>query len=98
MGGIVAVYSLIRMHDQETAVRHALTERTQMLVGLWGSVENYRQAVNQLATTPGGQDPLTRPQVDQLARQIDSELQHYPIQNDSEETALVQIIEDAYHH
>jgi hypothetical protein len=52
IAGIVAIQSLIRMHDQETAFRHVLTERTQMLVSLWASVDNYRQAVDHLAKAP----------------------------------------------
>jgi len=98
IAGIVAIRSLIRMHDQETVVRHVLTERTQMLVSLWASVDNYRQAVDRLAKAPAAQHQLTRPHLDQLAQQIDSDLQHYPSPNDYEETALVQIIEDVYHH
>jgi signal transduction histidine kinase len=97
MAGSLAIYSLFRMHDQETAVRRTLTERTQMLIGLWASVENYRQAVDQLAKAPAREDRLARPRLDQLARQIDSELQHYPSQEDAEETALIHIIEDVYH-
>jgi signal transduction histidine kinase len=94
--GFVAVHSLVRMHDQEGAVRRVLTERAQMLVSLWASTEKYRQAVDQLAEAPAGLDPLARPRADQLARQIDSELQGYPSQRDSGETVLVQIIEDVY--
>ena len=97
MAGILAIHSLSRMHDQETAVRRALTERTQMLVGLWASVEDYRQAVDQLVKAPAARGQLAGTSLDQLTRQIDSKLQQYPSQGDSEETALVHIIEDVYH-
>src|SRR5438477_4329579 len=45
--GAVAVRYLGEMHNQELAVTRALAERTQMLSGLWLSIQSYNQAVQQ---------------------------------------------------
>ena len=96
--GIMAVRFLGQMYAREAAVWHALTERTQMLVGLWASVQSYRQAVESfVAKAPADRDQVARRHLDQLGLEVDMELQRYPSQEDSTETALVRSIEDAFH-
>ena len=77
--GIMAVRFLGQMYAQEAAVRHALTERTQMLVGLWASVQGYRQAVESfVAKAAADRDEVGRRHLDQLGLEVDMELQRYP--------------------
>jgi len=94
----MAVRFLGQMYAQEAAVRHALTERTQMLVGLWASVQGYRQAVESfVAQAAADRDEVGRRHLDQLGLEVDMELHRYPSQEDSAESALVRSIEDAFH-
>jgi signal transduction histidine kinase len=95
--GIMAVHFLREMHAQELSMRHALTERTQMLFGLWTSVQGYHQAVEHLASeTQAGREQAALQRLDQLTLQVDLELRRYPKQRDSEESALVRNIEDVF--
>jgi hypothetical protein len=43
--GLVAIQLRRSVHAQELAIAHTLADCTQMLVGLWVSVQEYRQAV-----------------------------------------------------
>jgi signal transduction histidine kinase len=95
--GIMAVHFLRDMHGQETSVREALTERTQMLFGLWTSVQGYRRAVEQFVSgIQSNGDQGTRERLDQLTLQVDTELQRYPSQQDPEESALVRSMEGLF--
>jgi len=95
--GIIAVRYLGQMYAQEAAVRHALTERTQMLLGLWVCVQGYRQAVERfVAKSPADRDQVARRHLDQLGLEFDMELQRYPRQEDSTETVLVRTVQDAF--
>jgi signal transduction histidine kinase len=96
--GIMAIRYLGQMYVQEASVRHALTERPQVLIGLWVSVQGYRQAVESFVTrSPADRDPVARRHLDQLGLEVDRELQRYPTQEDSTETALVRSIVNVFH-
>jgi signal transduction histidine kinase len=91
MSGALAVHFLGELHAQELAVTHTLAERTQMLSGLWLSIQNYNQAVQQfVAQEKTDQDQATRQHLDQLFLKIDSDLKRYPSDRDSEEAALLE--------
>src|SRR5262249_10934181 len=95
--GIIAVHFLRDLYAQELSVRHALTERTQMLFGLWVSVQGYRQAVEQFVSeTQAGREQVARQRLDKLTLRVDMELRRYPRQQDSEESALVRSIGDVF--
>jgi hypothetical protein len=59
--GPVAIQLRRSVHAQELAIAHTLADRTQMLVGLWVSVQEYRQAVEQFVLgDTGNHRPATR--------------------------------------
>jgi len=69
-----------------------------MLVGLWVSVQGYCRAVESfVAKSPSDRDQVARRHLDQFGLEVDMELQRYPSQEDSTETALVRSIEDSFH-
>ena len=75
----MAVRFLGQMYAREAAVWHALTERTQMLVGLWASVQSYRQAVESfVAKAPADRDQVARRHLDQLGLEVDMEYPDSP--------------------
>jgi signal transduction histidine kinase len=95
--GITAVHFLRDMHAQEMSVTHALVERTQMLVGLWVSVQGYRHAVEQFVLqTHAVPDQVARQRLDQLTAQVHSELGSYPSQQDFRESALLRDLQESF--
>jgi signal transduction histidine kinase len=95
--GITAVHFLGDMHAQELSITHALAERTQMLLGLWVSVQGYRQAVEQIVSAAqADRDQAARQHLDQLTLEVEMELRQYPSQRDSEESVLLRGIEDVF--
>ncbi|HTP34325.1 MAG TPA: sensor histidine kinase [Candidatus Acidoferrales bacterium] len=90
VAGAVAVRFLDDMHTQELAVTHALAERTQMLAGLWLSIQSYNQAVQEFVTQAQvDRDEAARQRLDQLTTQIDGDLRRYPATQDTEEILLL---------
>src|SRR5665213_4557593 len=80
ISGVLAVRYMGKMHAQELAVTGALAERAQMLSGLWLSVQNYNQAVQQfVAEAQKDRDQASRQHLDQLTFEIDSDLKSYPV-------------------
>ncbi len=90
ISSFIAGAFLNRMHGQEQDVRRTLTGRTQLLSGLWLSMQSYNQAVEQFVAkeTQDGEKAARR-QLDDLTLLIDSDLSRYPTLRDSEESALL---------
>jgi len=87
---VLAVRFLSEMRTQELAATRALAERTRALSGLWLSIQNYDQAVQQfVAQTAADRDAEARRRLDQLTLEIDSDFDRYPSVLDSEEAALL---------
>jgi len=90
VSGALSVRFLDDMHNQELAVTHALAERTQMLAGLWLSIQSYNQAVQEfVAQAKADRDEAARERLDQLTHQIDSDLSRYPATQDTEEILIL---------
>jgi signal transduction histidine kinase len=95
--GAVAVRFLGEVHNQELAVTRTLAERTQMLSGLWLSIQSYNQAVQQfVAQAEADRDQQAQQRIDQLTLEIDSELRRYPAIRDSEESVLLRGMQDVF--
>jgi len=95
--GGVAVRFLGEMHAQQLAVTRTLAERTQMLSGLWLSIQSYNQDVQQfVAQAEADRNQGARQRLDRLALEIDTELRHYPSNRDSEESELLQGMQDVF--
>lgn len=105
--GAVAVASLRKMHAQQSAITHVLTERTQLLSGLSLSVQSYNDAVQrflgQAQANQAQEDQAQREQaaasrhhIEQLAVEIDSDLRRYPVDRDSAEAVLFDGMRDVY--
>ena len=89
--GAAAVHFLGEMHTQQLAVTRALTERTQMLSGLWLSIQGYDQAVRQfVAQAQADRDQAAHRDLDRLTVEIEGELERYPATRDSDESALLE--------
>jgi signal transduction histidine kinase len=87
---VLAVRFLSEMRTQELAATRALAERTRALSGLWLSIQNYDQAVQQfVAQTAADRDADARRRLDQLTLEIVSGFDRYPAVRDSEEDALL---------
>jgi signal transduction histidine kinase len=87
---VLAVRFLSEMRTQELAATRALAERTRALSGLWLSIQNYDQAVQQfVAQTAADRDAEARRRLDQLTLEIVSGFDRYPAVRDSEEDALL---------
>jgi signal transduction histidine kinase len=101
--GLVAVQLLEQMYGQQQAVTHELAARTQMLSGLWLSIQNYNQAVQQFVTQANAaqasaeQNEKTRQRLDQLTLEIDEGLKRYPSNRDPAETALLDGMQDVFY-
>jgi signal transduction histidine kinase len=97
LSGGLAIRIIGEMHAQQQSVTHALSERTEMLSGLWLSVQNYNDAVRQFVKQAGAErDLAARRRLDQLTLQIDSQLKRYPSSRDSDEAALVNGIQEVF--
>jgi signal transduction histidine kinase len=93
--GSLATRYLREMHAQQQSATRALAARTQMLSGLWLSVQSYNEAVQRFVTEAKiDRDQESRRRLDQLTFEIDSELKRYPSERDSAEAALLDGIED----
>jgi signal transduction histidine kinase len=87
---VLAVRFLSEMRTQELAATRALADRTRALSGLWLSIQNYDQAVQQfVAQTAADRDADARRRLDQLTLEIVSGFDRYPAVRDSEEDALL---------
>ena len=61
LSAVLAYHFLGELHAREMAVTRALSERTQMLAGLWLSIQDYNQAVQQfVAQAQDERDDLQR--------------------------------------
>jgi signal transduction histidine kinase len=90
VSGVLVVRFLAQMRTQELAATRALAERTRALSGLWLSIQNYDQAVQQfVAQTAADRKAEARRLLDQLTLEIDSGFDRYPSARDSEEDALL---------
>src|ERR1039457_4929127 len=90
VSGVLVVRFLSEMRMQELAATRALAERTHALSGLWLSVQNYDQAVQQfVAQTAADRDAEARRRLDQLTLEINADFDRYPSARDSEEDALL---------
>jgi len=101
VSGGLAVRYLDRMHAQEIEVNRALAERTQMLSGLWLSIQTYNQAIQQFvdkakADQDKAKRETERQQLDQLTLAIDTGFQNYPADRDTEEAALLLGMRDLF--
>jgi signal transduction histidine kinase len=98
VSGFLAVRFLSEMHTQELAVTRALAERTQSLSGLWLSIQDYNQAMQQfVAQTAAEQDAAAR-RLDRLTLEIDADFERYPSVRDSEEDALLNGMRRVFSH
>jgi len=87
---VLGVRFLSEMRTQELAATRALAERTRALSGLWLSIQNYDQAVQQfVAQTAADRDAEARRRLDQLTLEIDAGFERYASVRDSEEDALL---------
>src|ERR1035437_5669055 len=87
---VLAVRFLSEMRTQELAATRALAERTRALSGLWLSIQNYDQAVQQfVAQTAADRDAEARRRLDRLTLEIDADFDRYPSVRDAEEAALL---------
>ncbi len=90
ISGILSVRFVRKMHAQELTLTQALAQRAEMLDGLWQSIQDYNEAVQQFVSKPPeGQSAPSPRQLDQLALQIDSYFKHYPVERDSSEALLL---------
>lgn len=97
LSGALAFRFLGEMRTRQLAVTRALTERTQMLSGLWLSIQSYDQAVQQfVAQTQEDREQATRQRLDRLTVEIDEELGRYPSTRDSEESELLRGMQDLF--
>ncbi|MEP6508758.1 MAG: hypothetical protein ABJC63_11080 [Gemmatimonadales bacterium] len=97
MSGILDARFLATLHTQELAATHLLAERGQMLSGLWLSVQNYNQAVEQLvAETKAEQWRAASQQLDRLTLEVDSDLKRYPLDRDPAESALLDELQGVF--
>jgi signal transduction histidine kinase len=97
LSGALAVHFLGEMRTRQLAVTRALTERTQMLSGLWLSIQSYDQAVQQfVAQTQADREQAARQRLDRLTVEIDEELGRYPSIRDSEESELLRGMQDLF--
>jgi signal transduction histidine kinase len=88
--GILVVRFLSEMRAQELAATRALAERTRALSGLWLSIQNYDQAVQQfVAQTAADREGEARRRLEQLTLEIDAGFDRYPRGRDLEEDALL---------
>ena len=88
--GLVAARLLGQMYQQQQAVTHALAARTQMLSGLWLSIQNYNQAVQQFVMqAKEDRDRASRQHLDQLTLEIGEDFKRYPIDRDPIESELL---------
>ncbi len=88
--GAVALRFLGEMHAEQQTVTHALATRTQMLSGLWLSIQSYNEAVRQYMTQESADhDRAARQHLDKLTMDIASELKRYPGDRDPTEAALL---------
>src|ERR1039457_1442993 len=86
VSGVLVVRFLSEMRIQEMAATRALAERTRALSGLWLSIQNYDQAVQQfVAQTAADWDAEARRRLDQLTLEIDAGFDRYPSTRDTEE-------------
>jgi signal transduction histidine kinase len=91
VSGAIAIRFLKQMHAQELVVRHVLADRAQMLSGLWLSIQNYNEAVQQyISQAPAQPDQAVRNHLDQLSLEIYADLNNYPQDRNSEEAAFLQ--------
>jgi signal transduction histidine kinase len=94
---MMAIHFLRDMHAQEVSAAHALVERTQMLFGLWISVQGYGKAVEQFvleASTGKGKNEGRH--LDGLTLQVDTELRHYPSRREPQESALLEVLHSIF--
>jgi signal transduction histidine kinase len=97
VSGVLAVRFLGKVHAQELSISHALAERSQMLSGLWLSIQSYNEAVQQfVAEAQEDRDQPSRQHLDQLTVEIDSDLKSYPVERDSTEAALLDGLWDVF--
>ena len=95
--GVLADRFLGEMHAQQQIVTHVLAARTQMLSGLFLSVQSYNEAVGQfVAQEKAVRDQAARQRLDRLTVEIDSDLRSYPSDRDSAETALLDGMRDVF--
>ena len=97
--GLMAVRVLGKMREQQQAVTRVLAARTQMLSGLWLSIQNYNQAVQQyMAQAQADRNRASRQRLDELTLEIDEGLKRYPSDRDAAEAALLDGMEDVFTH
>ncbi len=97
VSGVLAARFLTDMHAHERAVTRALAERTQTLSGLWISIQNYTQAVQQyVAQSNADRVEADRRRIDEIAMEIDSVLKRYPSNRDSLESAMLETLQDMF--
>jgi len=87
--GAFAVRFLALIRTQEMAATRALAERTQALAGLWLSLQNYDQAVQHYVSQTAANQAAEKRRVEDLAHEIDSDFDNYPIVGDPMEAALL---------
>lgn len=84
VSGVLADRFLVKVRAQELAATQALSERAQALTRLWLLVQSYNQAVQQFVTEARAEgQPPSRRQIDHLTVEIDSNLNRYPVDDDS---------------
>ena len=95
--GALAIHFLREMHAQQQTVTHALSERTQMLAGVWLSVQKYNEAVRQFVSESNqARDRAARQHLDELTLQIVSDFQRYPDDRDTTEAALLDEMQNVF--
>jgi len=97
VSGALATQFLRELHDQQQTVTHALSDRTQMLAGVWLSVQKYNEAVRQFVTESNqARDRAARRHLDELTLQIVSDFKRYPDNRDATEAALLDEMEHVF--
>ncbi len=97
VSGALAIHFLREMHAQQQTVTHALSERTQMLAGVWLSVQKYNEAVRQFVSESNqARDRAARRHLDELTLQIVSDFKRYPDDRDTTEAALLDEMQNVF--
>jgi len=89
MSGVLTVRFLSELREQEIGATHALAERTRALSGLWLSIQSYDRAVQDFVEQSAVRNSEAKRRLDQLALEIVSDFDRYPMSRDAQENALL---------
>src|SRR5689334_10148837 len=85
MSGVLTVRFLSELQEQEVGATHALAERARALSGLWQSIQSYDRAVQDFVEQSAARNTEAKRRLDQLAVEIVSDFDRYPMSRDPQE-------------